>query len=377
MSRPIYTLLFSLLLIHGYVLNAEESPMNNEVIHEDPENDHLGEILARLTQLEDRYAELKEENRELKRLLAQSALEAKRLPFDDRDTSGNVRRHENGNVDLPSNTGDGSFDDVTEVLKSIDVIKNQNGGTEQHGTTPVNEVHRSQKTNGIKTQSSFKFYPSVREIVETANQNFNVPDIASPQDYLQVNQGSKSAAKEAQRLHLVQSQKSYNLEALSGQVKFLTGQFEALKSRLPMDMATDLASSKCAFSVARSKSLLGNNLSPQNITFDFKLANKGKYFDMRSGVFTCQIPGIYYFSFTMRSYDNKTIGVTLLKNGEAQVSMSTDPSERKVMQTQSVMLQLDEADQVWLQLGPHVNFAIYSNDYHYATFNGIILYITK
>ncbi|XP_077988004.1 uncharacterized protein LOC144442514 [Glandiceps talaboti] len=370
MSRPIYT--FTLcLLIHGFVMTVEGLLRNNEVTNEDLKNLHLGEILDRLTQLEDQYAELKEENSELKRLKSRTGMTDHGAV--DGNTPVKLQHPENGDL----NTGDGSFNDVPKLFDSFDSMKNDYGGTEhRHGTTPMNEVNRNEKTNGITTQHTFKFYPSVRELVaETANQNFNVPDIASPQDYLQVDQRSKSTTKEDQRLQVNEDQGSYNLKALSGQVKFLTDQFENLKSRLPM--ATDLAASgKCVFSVSRSLSLLGKS-RPQNITFDFTLANKGAYFDIDTGVFTCNKTGIYYFSFTMRSYDNKTIGVTLLKNGEPEVSISTDPSDRKVMQTQSLMLRLENADQVWLQLGGSPNFAIYSNKYHYATFNGISLYTDK
>ncbi|XP_006813252.1 complement C1q tumor necrosis factor-related protein 4-like isoform X2 [Saccoglossus kowalevskii] len=132
-------------------------------------------------------------------------------------------------------------------------------------------------------------------------------------------------------------------------------------------------SKKCAFSGVRTSVLLGSAES-QIITYDELYANKGKDFDIDTGIFTCQVPGIYYFSFTMRSYDNYHIGVTLVKNSSPQVSMITDASDRKVMQSQSVMLDLLIGDRVWLQLGPHKYFAVYSDDKKYITFNGFVLY---
>ncbi|XP_002732149.1 uncharacterized protein LOC100372657 isoform X1 [Saccoglossus kowalevskii] len=140
-----------------------------------------------------------------------------------------------------------------------------------------------------------------------------------------------------------------------------------------INLTNQTGSKKCAFSGVRTSVLLGSAES-QIITYDELYANKGKDFDIDTGIFTCQVPGIYYFSFTMRSYDNYHIGVTLVKNSSPQVSMITDASDRKVMQSQSVMLDLLIGDRVWLQLGPHKYFAVYSDDKKYITFNGFVLY---
>ncbi|XP_077987787.1 uncharacterized protein LOC144442345 [Glandiceps talaboti] len=139
---------------------------------------------------------------------------------------------------------------------------------------------------------------------------------------------------------------------------------------------TDLVKSnkKCAFSSIRTQPLLGLSDTPQLITFQKNTANKGKAFERGKGLFTCSIPGIYYFSYTMRSYDHKHIGVALMLNDGAVVAMTTDASDRKVMQTQSAMIQLVEGDQVWLLLGPSEDFGLYGNDFNYNTFNGQLLY---
>ncbi|XP_002734303.1 uncharacterized protein LOC100367568 [Saccoglossus kowalevskii] len=134
------------------------------------------------------------------------------------------------------------------------------------------------------------------------------------------------------------------------------------------------AKKKVAFSSIRTEPLMGTDGGAQAIAFQKNQANKGKNFDRSSGMFVCTIPGIYYFSYTMRSYDKMHIGVALMKNDDAVVAMTTDASDRKVMQTQSTMLSLDIGDQVWLLLGPSDNFAIYGNDFNYNTFNGHILY---
>nr|XP_006813255.1 PREDICTED: complement C1q tumor necrosis factor-related protein 4-like [Saccoglossus kowalevskii] len=135
----------------------------------------------------------------------------------------------------------------------------------------------------------------------------------------------------------------------------------------------DLVKRKCAFSAARSTVMLGS-LESQVITYDKLMANKGKSFDRNTGIFTAQTPGIYYFSFNVRSYDGKHIGITLMKNEETTTAIATDAGDRKVAQSQSIMLQLEVGDRVWLQLGPHKEYAIYSNSFNYVTFNGFLIY---
>ncbi|XP_070540145.1 complement C1q tumor necrosis factor-related protein 6-like [Ptychodera flava] len=135
-------------------------------------------------------------------------------------------------------------------------------------------------------------------------------------------------------------------------------------------------SKKCAFSGVRTRLMLGDSSQAQIVTYDEQNANKGKDFDIDTGIFTCEVPGIYYFSFTMRSYHSHSIGITLVKNGELAVSMLTDgdPDTRDIMQSQSVMLDLVAEDEVWLQLGPHDDYAVFSSGSKYITFNGFILY---
>ncbi|XP_077988155.1 uncharacterized protein LOC144442651 [Glandiceps talaboti] len=143
---------------------------------------------------------------------------------------------------------------------------------------------------------------------------------------------------------------------------------------------------KVAFSATRTASLLGET-TPQVITFHDMFVNEGGDFDAEDGIFTCSVSGVYYFSFTMRSYDNNYIGVILMKDEEPQVSMATDADDRSLMQTQTVVLALQVGDTVWLRLSPskispvsHAHrdvsdgYAIYGNSYNYITFNGFLIF---
>ncbi|XP_070568841.1 uncharacterized protein [Ptychodera flava] len=131
---------------------------------------------------------------------------------------------------------------------------------------------------------------------------------------------------------------------------------------------------RCAFSAIRTQPLLGRN-SSQIVKFQTTPVSEGCNFDPVAGVFIATIPGIYYFSFTMRTYDHKHIGVSLMLNDKPVVAMTTSASDRKVMQTQSVLLHLDVDDEVWLLLGPSEHFALYgNNNNNYNTFNGHLIY---
>ncbi|XP_006821290.1 uncharacterized protein LOC102801095 [Saccoglossus kowalevskii] len=129
-----------------------------------------------------------------------------------------------------------------------------------------------------------------------------------------------------------------------------------------------------AFSATRTSPLLGDSSEAQNITFDLAFVNEGDDFDLDTGIFTCEVEGTYYFSFTMRSYDAKHIGVILMKGNEGVVSMATDADDRSVMQTQSVMLTLSVGDLIYLRLTPSEDFAIYGNSFNYITFNSFLVF---
>lgn len=131
---------------------------------------------------------------------------------------------------------------------------------------------------------------------------------------------------------------------------------------------------RSAFSVARTSSMEGS--AEMVITFDKVYVNIGGDFDPKAGLFRCQIPGAYYFSFTMGKFPKKNLSVMLMKNkNEVEVIVYDEHhgKERKVA-SQSAMLALDYGDTVWLRLHGDPHYALYSNVGPCTTFNGYLIY---
>uniref|UniRef100_A0AAQ4QIS7 C1q and TNF related 13 n=1 Tax=Gasterosteus aculeatus aculeatus TaxID=481459 RepID=A0AAQ4QIS7_GASAC len=106
-----------------------------------------------------------------------------------------------------------------------------------------------------------------------------------------------------------------------------------------------------AFSVARTSTLMGQNIRQQDkspLTFDVEFVNIGGHFNQTSGLFTCHFPGAYFFAFTVGKHARRAVSVKLMTGkGEVQAMV------------------FDEQDE---------HYAVYSNQGRYTTFSGFLFY---
>ncbi|XP_029768021.1 cytosolic endo-beta-N-acetylglucosaminidase [Terrapene carolina triunguis] len=129
-----------------------------------------------------------------------------------------------------------------------------------------------------------------------------------------------------------------------------------------------------AFSVGRKKPLHSNDYY-QTLLFDTEFVNLYDHFNMFTGKFYCYVPGIYYFALNVHTWNQKETYLHMVKNGVEVVILYAQQSDRSIMQSQSVMLELQEQDEVWVRLfkGEREN-AVFSDEYDtYVTFSGYLI----
>ncbi|CAH1242654.1 C1QTNF4 [Branchiostoma lanceolatum] len=133
------------------------------------------------------------------------------------------------------------------------------------------------------------------------------------------------------------------------------------------------AQPQSAFSAARQTKMYGS-IPPQRIGFDKIFVNEGADFHPGNGTFVTRVAGVYFFTFTIQSYDGKFTNIALVQNGREQVTLYTEDDDRNIMQSQSIMLRLSTNDNVWLQMDGGTHHAILSFHDNRITFSGYLVY---
>ncbi|XP_066134450.1 complement C1q tumor necrosis factor-related protein 8 [Saccopteryx bilineata] len=104
-----------------------------------------------------------------------------------------------------------------------------------------------------------------------------------------------------------------------------------------------------AFSVGRREGLRSAD-TVQAVPFDTELVNLDGAFHLASGHFLCPVPGVYFLSLTVHTWNYKETYLHIMCNQRATAVLYAQPSERSVMQTQSLLLPLAAGDTVWVRM---------------------------
>uniref|UniRef100_A0A8D0DKF9 C1q and TNF related 1 n=1 Tax=Salvator merianae TaxID=96440 RepID=A0A8D0DKF9_SALMN len=129
-----------------------------------------------------------------------------------------------------------------------------------------------------------------------------------------------------------------------------------------------------AFSVGRRKPLHSNDYY-QTLIFDTEFVNLYGHFNMFMGKFFCYVPGVYFFSLNVHTWNQKETYLHIMHNKAEAAILYAQASDRSIMQSQSFMLELQDQDEVWVRLykGERDN-AIFSDEYDtYITFSGYLI----
>ena len=109
------------------------------------------------------------------------------------------------------------------------------------------------------------------------------------------------------------------------------------------------------------------------VKFDQEDIDIGDDFNHKTGVFKCRIQGLYYFSFTFLPYHPYDFEVYLLQNEKIKAKIFyTAGTSRYIMQSQSIILNLQRGDEVKLVM--EVPSYINSSDSITNLFNGYLIH---
>nr|XP_020462148.1 complement C1q-like protein 2 [Monopterus albus] len=137
------------------------------------------------------------------------------------------------------------------------------------------------------------------------------------------------------------------------------------------DLGSAIGRAKIAFYVGLKNPHEGYEV----LKFDDVVTNLGNHYDPKTGKFTCQVSGIYYFIYhiLMRGGDGTSMWADLCKNGQVRASaIAQDADQNYDYASNSVVLHLDSGDEIYVKLDG--GKAHGGNNNKYSTFSGFLLY---
>ncbi|XP_071805491.1 complement C1q tumor necrosis factor-related protein 4-like [Asterias amurensis] len=129
-----------------------------------------------------------------------------------------------------------------------------------------------------------------------------------------------------------------------------------------------------AFSVARTTTLVAPSDRDVNIKYEHVFCNIGQHMDLKTGIYRAPRHGAYTFliNIHMASTTNSPY-VKLMHNNQMLLAVHDyDASDAYDSASNSLIIELEEGDQVWLQLD--MGNEVHSNSNRYTTFSGNMLF---
>lgn len=110
------------------------------------------------------------------------------------------------------------------------------------------------------------------------------------------------------------------------------------------------------------------------VLFDKLLHNGRQDYSAQTGVFTCSLPGVYYFSYSVHCKGGN-LWVALMKNNEAVMYTYDECKKGSLDQASgSAVLPLRKGDSVHMQLPSEQAAGLYAGQYVHSSFSGYLLY---
>ncbi|XP_070578719.1 complement C1q tumor necrosis factor-related protein 5-like [Ptychodera flava] len=131
--------------------------------------------------------------------------------------------------------------------------------------------------------------------------------------------------------------------------------------------------SRMAFSAAKTSSM-GQVSSETTVIYNRVISNVGNGYNTSTGKFTCTVSGVYFFMISASSYTSSNLYLCLMKNSQilACVMERRSSSGLRGSACNSVIIELQDGDEVWVRLGS--GHALFSDGNKYTTFTGYLLY---
>ena len=131
------------------------------------------------------------------------------------------------------------------------------------------------------------------------------------------------------------------------------------------------SSNRVAFTVVRTSSSSVSSVHSTRLTFEgTKTLLQGTNFDLGTGTFTCDIPGVYVFMFSVNRYPGFHLYVHLSKNNERIMTGHSGSTSHHDQVSGSAVLVLQQGDTVYLTF---TGRAYSSTSYNYISFCGFLL----